>query len=1175
MADLLVIDQEHPWPWLEAFPEQASDFFNGRDDDTEALLRCVLAAPVSVLFSKSGIGKSSLLQAGLFPRLRSERFLPVYVRLSHEKNSASASEQIAKRLQEEIQGRLQLTNNKSQAVLDNEENLKFQLEGSLWLQLHLKDIELRDLEGNRWYPIFVLDQFEEIFTLGALDSSLQKQVFYELGDLMENRIPKTLAESLYNDDDLFDRLNLDLQPYRFLVSLREDYLPDLEEWADLIPRLGPNRFRLLPMSEPQAIAAIEKTGGSLVTSADAKNIVTYLSQTQTSMAIDVQRRRSAYTVEPALLSLICSGLNDERIKKKQNTLETGNLAMEGGLIVERFYDSAFAGLPGSVRDFVEKHLITTDGVRLSYPVRSIESRKLATEEQIKTLVDRRLIRRENLEDGDQIELVHDRLALVALQHQLHSQQRLKASRQQRLRLWTGIGIFMLLLLFFSAYMFNVKRTNEQKELSIRLALDGSAIATGLRTGGKIQGPLKVLAGHRIEHSSITDEALQTVYLIYKSIIFVRETHSIISSIAYSPDGTRIVTGNMDNTLRLWDSKTGRSLAPPFYGHSSSALSVAFSPDGTRIVSGSRDNTLRIWDSKTGQPIGQPLRGHNDSVTSVAFSPDGTRIVSGSRDDTLMLWNAKNRQPLGPPLIGHVSYVRSVAFSPDSTRIVSGSDDKTLRLWDVNTRQPIGQPLRGHDGAIISVAFSPDGARIISGSRDNTLRMWDTSSGKTLGQPLSGHTDSVTSVAFSHDGKLIVSGSEDNTLRLWNANTRQAIGQPLLGNEDAVTGVAFSLDNTHIISGSSDTTLRMWDPDVDHSTGQPILSHEDRVTTVAFSPNGTQIVSGSDDNTLRLWSIKTRQPIGEPLKGHEKSVTSAAFNPNGTLIVSGSDDKTLRLWNTSTGQPVGEPLTGHEDAVSSVAFSPDDTLIVSGGADKTLRLWDATTRKPVGQPIKGHEGSITHVAFSPDGKRIVSSSGDNTLRQWDSSTGESIGQPIIGHGGTVLSAAFSPDGTRIVSAFEDGTLRLWDTKTNQPIGQPLKGHRGSVFSVAFSPDGSSIISGGGDKNLRLWDVNTGLPVGLPLRGHKDAVMSVAYSPDGTLIVSGSGDDTLRLWKGSNGMAAEICKKLGRNMSRQEWRELVSKDTNYIKQCPGLAIPPDEQDTSVAVDSILKSPEMIAD
>ena len=135
----------------------------------------------------------------------------------------------------------------------------------------------------------------------------------------------------------------------------------------------------------------------------------------------------------------------------------------------------------------------------------------------------------------------------------------------------------------------------------------------------------------------------------------------------------------------------RSLTFALLGHTQGVNSMAFSPDGRRLVSGSDDYTLRLWDAATGKPIGLPLQGHTNWVISVAFSPDGRRIVSVSSDNTLRLWDAASGQPIGPPLQGHTNSVSSVAFSPDGRRIVSGSLDNTLRLWDAATGQPIGFP----------------------------------------------------------------------------------------------------------------------------------------------------------------------------------------------------------------------------------------------------------------------------------------------------------------------------------------------------------------------------------------------------------------------------------------------------------------------------------------------------
>ncbi|KZV60619.1 WD40 repeat-like protein [Peniophora sp. CONT] len=283
----------------------------------------------------------------------------------------------------------------------------------------------------------------------------------------------------------------------------------------------------------------------------------------------------------------------------------------------------------------------------------------------------------------------------------------------------------------------------------------------------------------------------------------------VSSVVFSPDGTRVVSGSDDKTIRIWNAETGQAVGKPLEEHAGHVNSVVFSPDGACIASGSVDKTIRIWDAETGQPAGKPLEGHTGWVNSVAFSPDGTRIVSGSDDTTIWIWNAETGQVVGKPLEGHTGWVFSVAFSPDGTHIVSGSSDNTIRIWDARTGKAVGKPLEGHFSWVRSVALSPDGMRIVSGSFCR-IRIWDAETGQPAGKPLGGHTGWVNSVAFSPDGTRIVSGSDDKTIRIWNAETGQAVGKPLEGHTNFVKSVAFSPNGTRIVSGSKDNTVRIWD-----------------------------------------------------------------------------------------------------------------------------------------------------------------------------------------------------------------------------------------------------------------------------------------------------------------------------------------------------------------------------
>ncbi|KAG8831557.1 hypothetical protein FRC17_002971, partial [Serendipita sp. 399] len=341
------------------------------------------------------------------------------------------------------------------------------------------------------------------------------------------------------------------------------------------------------------------------------------------------------------------------------------------------------------------------------------------------------------------------------------------------------------------------------------------------------------------------------------------------------------------TVRIWDVETGQQLGASLEGHEYAVTSVAFSPDGQRIVSSSYDRTVRIWDVETSQQLGTSLEGHEDRVSSVAFSPDGRRIVSGSYDRTVQIWDAETGQQLGASLKGHEYPVTSVAFSSDGQRIVSGSFDKTVRIWDAETGQQLGASLKGHKYSVSSVAFSSDGRRIVSSSYDMTVRIWDVETGQQLGASLEGHEDGVSSVAFSPDGRRIVSGPYDKTVRIWDAETGQQLGAPLEGHEYPVGSVAFSSDGRRIVSGSIDETARIWDAETGQQLGASLKGHKYSVSCVAFSSDGRRIVSGSTDRTVRIWNAETGQQLGASLEGHEDKVTSVALSPDPREAGSGS------------------------------------------------------------------------------------------------------------------------------------------------------------------------------------------------------------------------------------------------------------------------------------------------
>ncbi|MCI0423808.1 MAG: TIR domain-containing protein, partial [Acidobacteria bacterium] len=259
----------------------------------------------------------------------------------------------------------------------------------------------------------------------------------------------------------------------------------------------------------------------------------------------------------------------------------------------------------------------------------------------------------------------------------------------------------------------------------------------------------------------------------------------VLSVAFSPDGRTLASGSRDNTVKLWDAKSGQELQT-LKGHGNSVGSVAFSPDGRTLASGSGDKTVKLWDAKSGQELAT-LKGHEDSVWSVSYSPDGRTLASGSSDKTVMLWDARSG-PERATFKGHGSRVSSVAYSPDGRTLASGSFDGTIKLWDARSGQELAT-LKGHWSWVISVSYSPDGRTLASGSEDQTVKLWDAGSGRELAT-LKGYESDVLSVAFAPDGHTLASGSGDNSVKLWDAKSGQ---EPvtLKGHGSWVYSVAYS------------------------------------------------------------------------------------------------------------------------------------------------------------------------------------------------------------------------------------------------------------------------------------------------------------------------------------------------------------------------------------------------
>jgi WD40 repeat protein/DNA-binding SARP family transcriptional activator len=682
----------------------------------------------------------------------------------------------------------------------------------------------------------------------------------------------------------------------------------------------------------------------------------------------------------------------------------------------------------------------------------------------------------------------------------------RANRRLRIQLAAlAVALVVALVVGFVA-VDQRQRANNQADVATARELAAAAEANlDADPERSILLALEAVEQSRTDHGPLP-EAEEALHRAVTASRIELSVTGVGGTLDWSPEGTIFVTEGPEDSgiVDIRDAHTGESVRS-FHGHEVDINDVAFSHDGSLLATTGDDGAARIWDPNTGEEL-WTIQGQSNTVWGPSFSPDGSRLVA--------VW----------------------------------LDEGVVRVTDLATGQTVQQiPSRGAHFA----KFSPDGERLaMVGENQQKAVVVDADTGEEV-FTLEGHRLGLRNVGWSPDGKWIATTSDDGTARIWEAETGR-IRFTLFGHASVVPAVAWSPDSTRLVTGSYDGTAKVWRIADDSATETLSLSAQDTrngIWAVAFSPDGTRVMAGNLDATaVKVWDVSL---AGDEEWANVPAVPfflgSAAFTTDGGAVVASSADGSVTVWDSESAKrlltfgprgpatlpggaavlregPASVTIDQLLDAppgadVLAIDVSPDGQLIATASADGSAKVWDAATGEGVFALEAGDP--LYDVAWSPDGQllAVAGVESDRGVVTIVERSGAEVATLRDEPGVHVTDVRFDPEGRLLATAREpqgrfepdSAEVAIWDWEQAETV-KTIETH---ADSAVFDPTGTRLATTGRVEGVAdIWDARSGQRL-VSMTGHKGLIGDVVFSPDGSRLATAGQDGTVRLWDAESG------------------------------------------------------------